>query len=183
VLSELDNYRRRLDDLRRQVCELIAGLPAEALNWRPIEGAKDEHATNSLAVLATHIAGAEHFWIAEVIGGRPATRDRDAEFAAQAGDAAELCRRLEATGVETAEVLAALSAADPSGRASGQSLDGVREARGRTVPVRWGILHVVDHTALHLGHMQLTLQLWRGGQSGPSPQWFERLGGVGAAHP
>jgi uncharacterized damage-inducible protein DinB len=166
MLSELDNYRERIDDLRRQVCELITDLPAEALNWRPIPPLSG--GTNSLAVLATHTAGAEHFWIAEVIGGRPPTRDRDAEFTAQAGDAAKLCRLLEATGVETAEVLAALSAAD---------LDGVREARGRTVPVRWAILHVVDHTALHLGHMQLTLQLWRGGQSGPSPQWFERLGG------
>ncbi len=143
MLSELDNYRERIDDLRRQVCELITDLPAEALNWRPIPPLSG--GTNSLAVLATHIAGAEHFWIAEVIGGRPPTRDRDAEFTAQAGDAAELCRWLEATGAETAEVFSTLSAAD---------LDGVREARGRTVPVRWAILHVVDHTApgAHAAH-------------------------------
>ena len=54
-------------------------------------------------------------------------------------------------------------------------LDGTREARGRTIPVRWCILHVIDHTTLHLGHMQLTYQLWMGGQSKPSPFWFERL--------
>jgi uncharacterized damage-inducible protein DinB len=163
--SELDNYLQRIEDLRGQVRDLIASLPAEALNWRPIEGG-EEHTTNSLAALAAHVAGAEHFWIGEVIGGQPPTRDRDAEFAFRAGNAAELVRRLEETGAETRQVFARLSAVD---------LEGVRQARGRTVPVRWGLLHVIDHTALHLGHMQLTYQLWMGGQSQPSPLWYERL--------
>ena len=162
MTSELDNHLQRIEDLRGQVGDLIADLPAEALNWRPIEG----DATNSLAVLAAHIAGAEHFWIAEVVGGSPPTRDRDAEFTTQASDASELVRLLEDTGAETREVLSAMRAAD---------LDGRREARGRTIPVRWCILHVIDHTALHLGHMQLTYQLWMGGHSKPSPFWFERL--------
>jgi uncharacterized damage-inducible protein DinB len=109
---------------------------------------------NSLAVLAAHVAGAEHFWIAEVIGRRPATRDRDAEFRTVAADAAELVRRLDAVAAETAEVLSSLSEAD---------LNGVRVASDREVTVRWGILHVIDHTALHLGHMQITYQLWKTG--------------------
>jgi len=166
MLLELDNYLTRLEDLRGQVRDLIADLPAEALNWRPIAGAGD-HATNSLAALATHVAGAEHFWIGEVVGRRPPTRDRDAEFATQVHDAAQLVDLLAGVGLETREVLTALTAAD---------LDDVRPARGRSVPVRWGILHIVDHTALHLGHMQLTVQLWRGGQGVASPRWFERLG-------
>jgi uncharacterized damage-inducible protein DinB len=165
MLSELDNYVQRIEDLRGQVSDLIAELPVEALNWRPIESDK-AHVTNSLAVLAAHIAGAEHFWTAEVVGGRSPTRDRDAEFTTQATDAAELVRLLEKTKAETREVLSALRESD---------LDGVREVRGRTVNVRWGILHVIDHTALHLGHMQITYQLWKGGQSKPSPRWFERL--------
>jgi len=165
VLSEIDNYWQRIEDLRHQVGDLIAGLPVEALNWRPIKG-DEGHATNSLAVLAAHIAGAEHFWIAEVVGGRPPTRDRDAEFATHLTDAAELIRLLGKAEAETREVLSALRESD---------LDGVREVEGREVSVRWGILHVIDHTALHLGHMQLTYQLWKGGQSKPSPFWFERL--------
>ena len=67
MTSELNNYLQRIEDLRGQVGDLIAGLPGEALNWRPIE----DDATNSLAVLAAHSAGAEHFWIAEVVGGPP----------------------------------------------------------------------------------------------------------------
>ena len=165
MLSELDNYLQRIEDLRRQVGELVSELPEQALNWRPTESVEG-HVTNSLAVLAAHIAGAERFWITEVVGGRPPARDRDAEFATQATDGSELVRLLEETGVETRAVLSRLRETD---------LDGVREVRGRTVNVRWGILHVIDHTALHLGHMQITYQLWGEGQSKPSPRWFERL--------
>lgn len=165
MLSELDNYLQRIEDLRRQVRDLIVDLSAETLNWRPLEGV-GEHTTNSLAVLVAHVAGAEHFWIGEVIGGRPTTRHREAEFATRVCDASELVRLLEQTGTETRQVLAGLSPAD---------LDGGREVRGHTVPVRWALLHVIDHTALHLGHMQLTYQLWTGGRSKPSPLWYERL--------
>jgi uncharacterized damage-inducible protein DinB len=144
---------------------VVADLPAEAMNWRPIE-APGEHAMNSLAVLAAHVAGAEHFWITEIIGNRPATRDRDFEFATVAADASGLCQRLDEVADETHRVFAELDAA---------AMDGTREARGRTVTVRWGILHVIDHSALHLGHMQITYQLWMGGKSLQSPQWYERL--------
>jgi len=163
--GELESYRERLDDLRRLIGELIADLPAEALNWRPIEGTGDD-ATNSLAVLATHVAGAEHFWIAEVIGQQPATRDRDAEFRTAAVHAEELVRKLEAVGAETRQVFAALSETE---------LNGVRIARGHEVTVRWGILHMIEHSALHLGHMQITYQLWMSGKAKPSPLWASQL--------
>ena len=101
----------------------------------------------------------------EVIGGRPPTRDRDAEFATKIHDASTLVELLRSTGAETKTILGELAATD---------LDGSRRARDRTVAVRWCILHVIDHTALHLGHMQLTYQLWRGGTVKYSPRWFER---------
>jgi uncharacterized damage-inducible protein DinB len=168
MLSELENYQQRIEDLRGQVRELVADLPAEALNWRPLPPSMRSQAgeVNTLAVLAVHIAGAEHFWIGEVVGSLPASRDRDAEFATTAEDAADLVHLLEATGAETRQVFGRLKPSD---------LDGKREARGRTVAVRWCILHVIDHTALRLGHMQLTYQLWQGGKGIASPFWYERL--------
>lgn len=165
MLNETQNYLHMIEDLRSQVGDLIADLPAEALNWRPIE-ASDDHATNSLAVMAAHVAGAERFWMAEVVGGRPSTRDRDAEFQVEVTAAAELLDRLNRNGPETREILSALTQDD---------LDSTRQSGDRTVPVRWAILHVIDHTALHLGHMQLTYQLWHGGQIGRSPRWFQRV--------
>ncbi len=163
--SEIETYLHRIEDLRGQVGRLIANLSSTALNWRPLENT-DDHSTNSLAVLATHIAGAEHFWIAEVIGGRPPTRNRDAEFTVQATAPAELQALLNKTGTETREIFSSLQPSD---------LATTRNVQGRTVSVRWGILHVIDHTALHLGHMQLTYQLWHRGKTGYSPRWFQRL--------
>jgi len=165
VINELANYLQRLDDLREQTSGLVAASTAEALNWRPLPGTGD-HATNSLAALAAHSAGAEHFWIAEVVGGRPATRDREAEFARLAASPAEIIQLLENTALETREVFLRLRDTD---------LAETRETAGHTVPVRWCLLHVIDHTSLHLGHMQVTFQLWAGGRSIPSPLWFERL--------
>jgi uncharacterized damage-inducible protein DinB len=164
MLSELETYRQRIDHLRSQVRELIAGLQADALNWVPLEGGEDP--TNSLAVLAAHVAGAEHFWISEVVGGRPPTRDRDAEFATRAAHSQKLVTLVDRTAAETAEVLSALP---PS------ALDEEREAPDRRVAVRWCLLHVAAHTALHLGHMQITYQLWTGGKSKSMPLWHEIL--------
>jgi len=158
-------YLERIDDVRSQVANLLADLPPEALNWRPIAGS-DDHATNSLAVLATHLAGAEHFWIAEVVAGYPATRDRDLEFKAEVGGAGPLLDRLAEVAAETKSVLSNLSA---------EALGETRLVRERVVPVRWALLHVIDHSSLHLGHIQLTYQLWQGGQAGSSPRWFQRL--------
>jgi uncharacterized damage-inducible protein DinB len=164
ALSEIENYLQRIENLRGQIRDLIANLPVEALNWRPID--TEDHAVNSLAVLATHVAGAEHFWIAEGIGRYPATRNREAEFVTRATDAAQLVQLLEKSGQETREILSNLPEAE---------LNSILQVGDRTVPVRWAIVHVIDHTALHLGHMQITYQLWQGGQSARSPRWFERL--------
>jgi len=165
MLTELENYQLRIEDLRGQIRNLIAGLPVEALNWRPTEQI-DDHATNSLAVLATHTAGAEHFWLGEVVGGLPPTRNRDAEFVTEVDSAAPLLQLLESVGQETRQIFANLTQAD---------LNQTRPARDKEVAVRWAILHVIDHTALHLGHMQITYQLWMDGKGTQAPRWFQRL--------
>ena len=165
MTTELANYLERIEDLRGQMAGLVSGLTRETLNWRPIEG-NVEPITNSLAVLVAHSTGAEHFWIGEVVGGHPPTRDRKAEFAQVAASSTELTELLERTALETREVFSHLRNTD---------LSESRRAEGRAVPVRWCLLHVVDHTSLHLGHMQVTFQLWAGGQRYPSPLWHERL--------
>ncbi len=165
MLMETAAYLERIEDLRVQVGQILQKLPLEALNWRPDEGTED-HALNSLAVMAAHVAGAEHFWIGEVVGQLPPTRNRDAEFETVVAHAAVLTQKLEDARSQSRTILQNLTQED---------LDGVRQARDRTVTTRWAILHVIDHTALHLGHMQITAQLWQGGQSLDSPRWFQRL--------
>jgi len=161
--TELENYLQRLEDLRGQIKNLIATVAPELLDWRPVQGGGEQ--TNSLAVLVAHISGAEHFWIGEVIGGKPPTRDRQAEFSTKASSQTELFNLIDQTSQETSAVLSAL----PPG-----ALELFRLVDGKDVPVRWALLHVVDHTALHLGHMQMTYQLLTGGTI-QSPLWKQRI--------
>ena len=157
--------KTRIEGSRELVLNLIKDLPAEALNWRPIERT-DVHEVNSMAVMATHVAGAEHFWIAEVIGRRPPTRERPAEFETAVQSAAELVAIHEKQRAETAEILAGLTEAD---------MAAPRRRDDHDITVRWALVHVIDHYALHLGHMQITYQLWRGGEAFQAPRWHERL--------
>ena len=167
MLPEVESYLERIEDVRGQVVQLITGLSAEALNWRPVES-EDDHVTNSLAVMASHVAGAEHFWIHEVVGRNPPTRQRDQEFVTVVDNPARLLDKLNTVADETRQVFSTLT---------DENLNSTRYVRERTVPVRWAILHVIDHTSLHLGHMQITWQLWHSGQAFDAPRWFQRLKG------
>lgn len=163
MLPEVQAYLNMIETVRGQVVRLLEEVEAEALDWRPLAG--DDHATNSLAVLAAHVAGSEHFWIAEVIGQRQATRIRAQEFETRAADAATLLARLAAVASETREVLAELDEADLGQERVARPLSGPDgRAEEHTAGVRWTLLHVVEHSALHLGHMQLTRQLWQARQ-------------------
>jgi uncharacterized damage-inducible protein DinB len=155
----------RIADLHGQIEALLADLPVDALNWRPFAG-QNITEVNSLAVLALHVCGAEHFWIGEVIGGLPRTRDRQAELSTQVSSPDEVYDVLRRTLKQTREILGSLAPAD---------LDRTLRVDGREVPLRWAILHVIDHTALHLGHMQMTYQLVRQGRAFPAPTWEKRL--------
>jgi uncharacterized damage-inducible protein DinB len=151
MLKEIQEYLTVLNELRSQVQKQMEGLSPEALDWQPIRGA-GELATNSLAVMAAHLAGSEAFWIKEIVARQPIQRNRDAEFATQGVSALELQARLVAAAKNTEEILPLLK--------EGQLAE-ERKVRDRSVTVRWSILHVIEHTAQHLGHMQLTRQLWR----------------------
>jgi uncharacterized damage-inducible protein DinB len=165
LLSELENYLQRIEDLHGQIIALIDGMPRDGLNFIPIV-LPQLQVSNSLAHLAAHVAGAEHFWIGEVIGGLPATRDRASEFNFKSKGVAPLIENLNRVFLETKNIFPNLTEND---------LSKSYEVDEKMVPGRWAIVHVIDHTALHLGHMQLTYQLWAKGDSKPSPFWFSRL--------
>jgi uncharacterized damage-inducible protein DinB len=164
MLKEIQGYLTKLGEMRSQIKAQLEGLPPEALDWRPTREAGDL-ATNSLAVIAAHVAGSQTYWLKEVIHRQSVLRDRDAEFATQGVRAQELMARLDAVGRVTEEVLS------PFGDAH---LDEGRKYRDRQVSVRWAILHVIEHTCQHLGHMQLTRQLWLA--QGPEAVRLKTLG-------
>jgi uncharacterized damage-inducible protein DinB len=150
MLQEIQDCLTELDDLRTQVKDLLEGMPQEALDWRPIQGEGDL-ATNSLCVIAAHLAGSETFWSGELIGGMKIDRDRDSEFKTTGISASELKGRMDKSGRLTREILSSLT---------DKQLEEKRNWRDRSVNVRWCILHLITHFAQHIGHMQLTRQLW-----------------------
>jgi len=147
---EVQAYLADLGDLREQVKSLLEGLKPEALDWRPIEGV-GELASNSLTAMVVHLVGSETYWMKEIIGGKKIVRDRDAEFVTKGLSVPEMQAKIEASGKVAADILSGLTE---------QQLGESRKWRDRSVSVRWCILHVIEHYALHLGHMQLTRQLW-----------------------
>ena len=150
MTEEIKAYVSVLCNLRDQVKKMLAEWPSEALDWRPIEGQGDL-ATNSAAIITAHLAGSETFWMKEVIGRQPIHRDRDAELRTKGKAASGLGALLDGAAKTTEEVLSSLKP---------EQLNETRQVRDRTVTVRWSILHVIEHVAIHLGHLQLMRQLW-----------------------
>jgi diamine N-acetyltransferase len=141
------NLYDRLHKLHQDIAQVLQGLPQDALDWTP---ATD---MNSLAVLVVHTAGAERYWIGDVAGQRPSKRDREAEFQTVGLDAAALLGRLDEAEACAQEVLETLTLAD---------LEAQRTSPrdGRPYTVGWALAHALEHTGLHLGHMQIGRQLW-----------------------
>lgn len=126
--------------------QALSGLDPQALDWIPGQG------MNSLGVLATHVAGSEKFWIGDVTMQEPTGRDRPAEFVVKGKDAAQLIELLDASLDFIREAFDRLSSED-LGKPRTSPID------GETYDVAWTIANSLTHTALHLGHMQLTRQL------------------------
>ncbi len=140
------DYLVCLEALHADLAAALEGLSPEALDWSP--GAE----MNSLSVLAAHTAGAERYLIGEIAGGEPVARDRDAEFRPQGASAAELQARLAAVLAHSRGVLARFTLADLE-----RPCAPLRN--GRVHSLAYILDHALDHTALHLGHMQITRQL------------------------
>jgi uncharacterized damage-inducible protein DinB len=149
VETQVQGYLTEFGILRGQIRDAIKEMGDEAANWRPLP-----QGTNSVYAILSHIIGVDNFWVHQVISGETLQRDREAEFAAS-GNLSELVDRWERAWVDTQSILGNLSHA--------QLLEtrtiSFRPERGG-VTVQWIVLHLISHYATHLGHVQLTRQLW-----------------------
>jgi uncharacterized damage-inducible protein DinB len=146
------DYLQRLEYLQRGFHQEVEGLPAEAMDWVPGPD------MNSVAVLLAHTTGSLRYWIGDIALGDPSGRVREREFQTRGSSSAEMLRHLDDVIDYAREGLPRLSLAD---------LDTVRtpdpQMEGRPVTCGWALLHALEHGSLHLGHIEITCQLWRQG--------------------
>ena len=138
----------RFHELHLEIEKALEALPVEALDWKP--GPE----MNSLAVLIVHLTGAERYWVGDVVKGESSDRDRNAEFQASGLSAAVLMKRI--TDLDAYEKAAF----------DGMAVSVLEEERvsprdGRPYSVAWALSHALEHTALHVGHIQMLSQLWK----------------------
>lgn len=142
---------RVLDDLRRQVVEEVSPLSDEQIN-RTVPGLR-----NTIGVLLRHLAGSERYWIGEVVGGRPAARDRDAEFDQAPVRKDDVLAGIERSASVSREVLEQLTQEDLLAEVEAQRPSGtVRETKA------WALVLATQHMAYHLGQIRVLARLIRG---------------------
>ena len=144
----------RFHELHLELEKALDALPEEALDWVPVLG------MNSASVLITHLTGAERFLIGDVVMGEPSNRDRDAEFKAHGLSRQDLQGRLALTDAYIRVAFENLSLAD-------LETERLNPRHGKMVSTAWAILHALEHAGIHLGHIEMTVQLWHQRTSGP----------------
>ena len=147
--AEVQDYLTELSILKEEIRSAIQGLDDNTANWSPLP--KD---TNSIYAILCHLTGSESFWVAQVIGGETVNRDREAEFRAS-GHLSEVFDRWERIGRTNESILSNLGYSQLAESRTVNSIAGVE-----TYTVRHCILHVISHYAIHLGHIQITRQLY-----------------------
>lgn len=140
-----EEYLLTLQELHDEILGQVEDLTAEALDWTP---ASD---INSINVLVTHMVGSQRYWIGEVVAGDPAHRDREAEFKVHGLDQDTLVQRLNDSLAYVRSAIDGLTLDD---------LASVRDLSRGERSVAWVLGHVLQHTALHVGQIQLMRQLW-----------------------
>lgn len=156
-MSQAEDLRcllvRELEGFRREV----ALFPTDELLWRGAQGV-----TNPAGNLALHVAGNLQHFVGASLGGTRYVRNRDAEFSTRSGTRGQVDLELQAAIGAVTTTLAGLDDA-----ALRHPMPGAPNA----MAVRTGmfLLHLVAHTAFHLGQAGYLRRLLTGDVSSAGP--------------
>jgi hypothetical protein len=153
-MSELESLTLALNRQVTLIMRELEGLDDELLNRAlPFSPA------NTLFQLGTHVAGSARWWTITNTGGTDFHRDRPSEFTAS-GTGADLRADLERLMDEIAAHLATLDPSALNGPLTHAQASMSHWPADRPMTQRDAIHHALEHTGLHLGHMQLTRQVF-----------------------
>jgi len=121
----------------------IAALPDDAALWRRLPGMP-----NAMGNLALHIAGNLQHFVGAILGGSGYLRNREQEFAQNAGTRAELAQELARARLAVETVLPGLDG-ETLGRDFPVPIDGIH------LPTQVFLLRLSVHLAYHLGQVNV----------------------------
>ena len=142
-----EDYLNILQTCHADILKALDGLPPAALDW--VSGPE----MNTIGILVFHLTGAERYWIGDVAAQEPSDRDRASEFKVHDVGMDAVRKRLDDSQAYARKTLEKLTLQDlEASRTSPRD--------GRKFTVAWALLHALEHSNLHLGHIQITRQLW-----------------------
>lgn len=159
--AEIASYLTLFDDRFAEVEELLAGLDPAGLLWKPFEESPWKGTSSTLGFVLGHALSSTVYllrraeWVMRRIEWKEVTGDqgRD-EFSAENHDPANMLDRCRRVRAYVHAQLPTYSTAD---------LDATRPHERRPEVVftaRVEVVHALEHLSQHIGHAQLTRQLW-----------------------
>jgi hypothetical protein len=146
-LGEMAMARAWLQHLRDSAIFKLEGLDARQIRWRPAPTA------NSLGVIVVHLGHTERLWFRAIAAGEPMDMAwRAAMFELPAGWGVE-----DVVAFYRSECALADAVLDQV-----PSLDLPSKADFRPTTWRWAMFHMIEETARHAGHMDITRELLDG---------------------
>ena len=136
---------RQLDEWR----DVVTGLDAEALNWKPGEE------TNSISALVAHSMDATRYHLANALG-ITLDRNREEKFDHEAASSGDLLALIDATETDMRDYVSRLTEdVLPVEHTRPSSFSGTRTHNGA-----YFLFHALQHNREHIGQATLTRQIY-----------------------
>jgi uncharacterized damage-inducible protein DinB len=145
--DEMTMARAWLTHLRESALFKLADLDDDQLRWQPTPSA------NSLGVIVVHLGYAERLWLRVIFAGET----MDLSWRANMFDLPDGWSAADVTSFYRGETAAADAVLDRSA-----SFDLPSNGPMRPTTLRWVVTHLLEETARHVGHMDITRELLDG---------------------
>ena len=164
VGTESEILRGMLYFQRLEIVRAITGLSAADAHWKP------DPEANSLIEIVSHLAWVEWGWFECIVGGLQADfpgDDRRRGFDVDPGESPEAVK---------AGYLANVARSNEIWDST--ELDRTFDSDEGKVSLRWIVIHMIEETARHAGHADITRQLIDGSRNFEGASWFlDRISG------